>query len=65
MLEEIIKLLNYYNNSPSYKYIDYYINEGELALQECIIRGLELHIEQLEEIIENEISENRLDEMMP
>ena len=55
MLEEIIKLLNYYNNSPSYKYIDYYINEGELALQECIIRGLELHIEQLEEIIENEI----------
>ena len=61
MLETILKLLDYINNSPHYKFIDLYIQQGNLSLHESIIRGLEHKIEYLEEIIENEISDERLD----
>jgi len=61
MLEYIIRLLDYINNSPHYKFIDLYIQEGNLSLHECIIKGLEHKIDYLEEIIENEISDDRLE----
>jgi len=61
MLEYIIRLLDYINNSPHYRFIDLYIQEGNFSLHECIIKGLEHKIDYLEEIIENEISDERLD----
>ena len=61
MLETILKLLDYINNSPHYKFIDLYIQEGNLSLHECIIKGLERKIEYLEDIIENEISDERME----
>ena len=61
MLETILKLLDYINNSPHYKFIDLYIQEGNLSLHECIIKGLEHKIDYLEDIIENEISDDRLE----
>lgn len=61
MLEYIIRLLDYINNSPHYKFIDLYIQEGNLSLHECIIRGLEHKIDYLEDIIANEISDERME----
>jgi hypothetical protein len=61
MMETILKLLDYINNSPHYKFIDLYIQEGNLSLHESIIRGLEHKIDYLEDIIENEISDDRLE----
>jgi len=61
MLETILKLLDYINNSPHYKFIDLYIQEGHLSLHESIIKGLEHKIDYLEEIIENEIHPDRLE----
>ncbi len=61
MLEYIIRLLDYINNSPHYRFIDLYIQEGNFSLHECIIKGLEHKIDYLEDIIENEISDERLD----
>ena len=50
MLETILKLLDYINNSPHYKFIDLYIQEGNLSLHESIIKGLEHKIDYLEDI---------------
>ncbi len=61
MLEYIIRLLDYINNSPHYRFIDLYIQEGNFSLHECIIKGLEHKIDYLEDIIENEISDDRLE----
>ena len=61
MLETILKLLDYINNSPHYKFIDLYIQDGNLSLHECIIKGLEHKIDYLEDIIANEISDERME----